>query len=684
MEKFLLDPKAQGAFTSEVMHKVVLNGIDFELPEHIWDAIDDAFGNYWNVEVGYGGWPDLNSAVSSISNWLQREHIVFPIDKVITIVNIIFDWIEQIPGATLDDSEVVIPHNYEEAERLRQEIKKQERHLKDLLPSMSGIPVSNFNDAMTNFVYISDKLKEFYPRTYSRLTKLFNEMEIEWGEVKGTKDIWIRDYMPIQKSDDRFIVYNYNPDYLKESGEEYLTDSHAIANGILNHCNKSHYDITLDGGNVVTCAGHLVLTDKVFQENGKPDFRKHVNMGEIPYNDLHLSHMAQELRYGFYGDVDWAILEVCDIEEVGNDYHVYLTAAGGISPTAARLAKHVILELNSFHNPNAKFIHDVYEPLDPPYRKAIPIEHVGDRIGVPYVSIPKEKVAGVVECNIPDEARAFKDSDPVTDKIGYLTAEFLVEEMHKGRIPKEFLPLQSGVGSTANAILGALGQDKHVPDFNIYTEVLQDSVVAMMLNGRVKDASACSLTVSNECLLQVYDNMDYFKDHLTLRQSEISNSPEIIRRLGVIAINTAIEADLYGNVNSTHISGVKMMNGIGGSGDFIRNAYLSIFTCPSVAKGGVISSIVPFVSHQDSSEHDVNIIVTEQGIADLRGKGPIQRAECIIENCAHPDYKQLLWDYLKIAKMGQTRHNLPAAFAMHDTLARKGDMKLTDFAEYVK
>ena len=207
--------------------------------------------------------------------------------------------------------------------------------------------------------------------------------------------------------------------------------------------------------------------------------------------------------------------------------------------------------------------------------------------------------------------------------------------------------------------------------------------------------------------------MDYFKNHLTLRQSEISNSPEIIRRLGVIAINTAIEADLYGNVNSTHISGVKMMNGIGGSGDFIRNAYLSIFTCPSVAKGGVISSIVPFVSHQDSSEHDVNIIVTEQGIADLRGKSPAQRAETIIENCAHPDYKQLLWDYLKIAKMGQTRHNLPAAcahpdykqllwdylkiakmgqtrhnlpaaFAMHDTLARKGDMKLTDFAEYVK
>ena len=415
-----------------------------------------------------------------------------------------------------------------------------------------------------------------------------------------------------------------------------------------------------------------------------PDFRKHVNLGEIPYNDLHLSHMAQELRYGFMGQVDWAILEVCDIEDCGNEYHVYLTAAGGIAPTAVRLAKKVILELNSFHNPNAKLIHDVYEPLDPPYRQPIPIVNVGDRIGVPYVVVPKDKLVGVVECNIPDEARAFKDSDPVTEKIGHLTAEFLVADMQRGIIPKSFLPLQSGVGSTANAILGALGQDKNVPDFNIYTEVLQNSVVDMMLDGRVKNASACSLTVSNECLMQVYDNMDYFKDHLTLRQSEISNSPEVIRRLGVIAINTALEVDLYGNANSTHISGVKMMNGIGGSGDFERNAFISIFTCPSVAKGGLISSIVPFCSHLDHTEHDVNVIVTEQGVADLRGKSPVQRAETIIENCAHPDYKQLLWDYLKIVKGGHTRHNLPAAFALHDTLARKGDMHLTDFAEYVK
>ncbi|MBR4367439.1 MAG: acetyl-CoA hydrolase, partial [Bacteroidaceae bacterium] len=256
--------------------------------------------------------------------------------------------------------------------------------------------------------------------------------------------------------------------------------------------------------------------------------------------------------------------------------------------------------------------------------------------------------------------------------------------MKRGIIPSTFLPLQSGVGSTANAILGALGNDPAVPDFNIYTEVFQDAIVDLMMKGRVKSASTCSLSVTNEALYQIYDNIDFFKDKLVLRQSEISNSPEVIRRLGVIAINTAIEVDIYGHANSTQICGSKMMNGIGGSGDFERNAYISIFTCPSVAKGGLISSIVPFCSHVDHTEHDVNVIVTEQGVADLRGKSPVERAHAIIENCAHPDYKQLLWDYLKIADKGQSPHKLSAAFALHDTFLREGDMHLTDLSKYVK
>ena len=409
-------------------------------------------------------------------------------------------------------------------------------------------------------------------------------------------------------------------------------------------------------------------------------FRGKVNAGEIAYNDIHLSQMAQELRYGFLGEVDWAILEVCAID---NDGKVYLTAAGGIAPTVARLAKKgIILELNSFHSPKSIGIHDVYEPKDPPMREPIMISKVTDRIGTPYLQIDPNKVVGVVECNIPDEARAFKDADPVTDKIGENVANFLMGEHKKGIIPPGFLPFQSGVGTTANAILGALGSNPDMPAFEVYTEVLQNAIVDLMYKERVKCASTCSLTVTNDVLTDMYNNMDFFRDKLVLRQSEISNSPEVIRRLGLIAINTAIECDLYGHANSTQICGTKMMNGIGGSGDFERNAFLSIFTCSSVAKGGCISSIVPFCSHIDHTEHDVNIIVTEQGVADLRGKSPIQRAHAIIENCAHPDYKQLLWDYLKISQKGQSWHNLGAALSLHEAFVKEGDMRKVDFSKF--
>jgi len=410
------------------------------------------------------------------------------------------------------------------------------------------------------------------------------------------------------------------------------------------------------------------------------DFRKAVNNGEIAYNDIHLSQMAQGLRYGFLGKVNVAIIEAC---EVTPDGKIYLTAAGGISPTIARLADFIIVELNAAHSKAGMGLHDVYEPLDPPYRREIPIYKPSDRIGQPYVQVDPKKIVGIVETNWPDEARAFAEADPVTDKIGQNVADFLVHEMKLGHLPASFLPLQSGVGNIANAVLSALGHDKTIPAFDVYTEVIQNAVIGLIRDGRVKFASGCSLTVTNDCLAEVYRDMDFFRDKLVLRPSEISNNPEVVRRLGVISINTAIEADLYGNVNSTHISGTKMMNGIGGSGDFTRNAYISIFTCPSVAKGGKISAIVPMVSHEDHSEHDVKIIITEQGVADLRGKSPKERAQTIIENCVHPDYKNILWDYLKLTDgKAQTPHNVRAALAMHAELGASGDMRNIDWAQY--
>ena len=120
-----------------------------------------------------------------------------------------------------------------------------------------------------------------------------------------------------------------------------------------------------------------------------------------------------------------------------------------------------------------------------------------------------------------------------------------------------------------------------------------------------------------------------------------------------------------------------MMNGIGGSGDFTRNGYLSIFSCPSVTKGGLISNIVPMVSHVDHSEHSVDVIITDQGVADIRGLDPVQRAERIIDNCANPMYRELLHDYLRMGKGGQTPHTLSASLAFHTEFLNSGDMRNT-------
>ncbi len=264
--------------------------------------------------------------------------------------------------------------------------------------------------------------------------------------------------------------------------------------------------------------------------------------------------MAQEVRYGFMGKVNVAIIEAC---EVTPDGKIYLTAAGGIAPTICRLADQIIVELNSAHSKSGMGMHDVYEPLDPPYRREIPIYKPSDRIGLPYVQVDPKKIIGVVETNWPDEARSFAAADPLTDKIGQNVADFLAADMKRGIIPSSFLPLQSGVGNIANAVLGALGRDKTIPAFEMYTEVIQNSVIGLIREGRIKFGSACSLTVTNDCLEGIYNDMDFFRDKLVLRPSEISNSPEIVRRLGIISINTAIEVDLYGNVNSTHIGGTK-------------------------------------------------------------------------------------------------------------------------------
>ncbi|MDO4702988.1 acetyl-CoA hydrolase/transferase family protein [Tannerella sp.] len=402
------------------------------------------------------------------------------------------------------------------------------------------------------------------------------------------------------------------------------------------------------------------------------DMRTLLNSGGTDYFDMHLSELAQSLRYGFLGKVDVAVVEAADVTADGE---IIPTEGVGIVPTICRLADKILIELNRFHPKEIRGMHDIYEPADPPMRREIPIYQPSDRIGKPYVKVDPKKIIGIVETNNEPDGSAFAPLDDVTLAIGRNVSNFLVNEIKAGRIPASFLPLQSGVGNVANAVLGCMGENKEIPAFNIYTEVIQDAVIKLMEEGRVIFASGCSLSVSREAMKEIYSRLDFFKDKLLLRPEEISNNPELVRRMGLITINTALEADIFGNINSTHVLGTKMMNGIGGSGDFTRSAYLSIFTTPSTAKDGKISAFVPMVSHLDHSEHSVKIIVSEYGVADLRGKSPIQRAHEIIDHCVHPDYRPLLNDYLNMGMKGHTPQNLDCCLAFHKEFAKSGDMR---------
>ncbi|MDE6160066.1 MAG: succinate CoA transferase [Muribaculaceae bacterium] len=410
-----------------------------------------------------------------------------------------------------------------------------------------------------------------------------------------------------------------------------------------------------------------------------PDLRKRINCHDTHYFDRHLSEMGQEMRYGFYGKMDFAIIEAANVTADGE---IVLGCGVGNVAVYAALADKIFIELNEKLPHSLLGMHDVYMPLDPPYRREIPIYSPSDRIGSPVLKVDPRKIVGIVKTDSYDGVKPFTAPDEISKQIGSNVVRFLVSEYESGRLPKEFLPLQSGVGNVANAVLYDLGESTRLPNFMMYTEVIQDAVLALLKKGKCTFASTCSMTFSDQTEAELFNDLNYFHDKIVIRPAEISNNPEVIRRLGVITMNTAIEADIFGNVNSTHVLGTRMMNGIGGSGDFTRNAYISIFSCPSVSKGGVISNIVPMVAHHDHSEHSVDIVVTDQGIADLRHKDPVERAYEIINNCAHPDYRPLLLDYLKAGKGGQTPHTLRAAFEFHNAFNETGDMRNAAFGKY--
>ena len=427
------------------------------------------------------------------------------------------------------------------------------------------------------------------------------------------------------------------------------------------------------------CDGVMAEADAIGQRlpfNTDATTRKAINQGGIDFIDMHLSHVAQHAWFGFLGPMNVAVIEVLGVTADGL---LIPSTAVGNNKTWLEIADKVILEVNTKPPAKMEGMHDIYYGTAiPPRRVPINMTHADDRIGEAYLKVDLSKVVAVVETHKGDRDNVFATPDENSNKIASYIIDFLAHEMKMGRLPKDMLPVQSGVGNVANAVLAGLLTG---PFDNLlgFTEVLQDGMLDLLRSGKMSKASATSISLSGAAYQDFEDNIDFYRERIILRPQEISNHPELVRRLGIIAMNSMIEADIYGNINSTHVMGTSMMNGIGGSGDFARNGYLSFFVTPSTAKDGSISCIVPMCSHVDHTEHDTQIIVTEQGLADLRGLSPRQRAQVIIDHCAHPDFKPQLQDYfdraLKQSAGLHTPHILNEALSWHQRFLDTGSMK---------
>lgn len=443
---------------------------------------------------------------------------------------------------------------------------------------------------------------------------------------------------------------------------------------------KDNQDFKIDlwiGGPVGEKIDGFLSANKMIRkrlgQQSNANLRKMINEREIFFIDLRSGFFPQQIRSGSWGTIDVAVIEAIGITHQGN---IIPSTSLFDGPTLVQMAKKVIVEINTFYPASLEGIHDVYLLKNPPNREPIPIKHPGDRIGTPYIPVEREKIAYIVEATIEDDVIAIPPLDEISQRIGKNLLSFFQREVDSKKLPKNLLPLQIGLGNVSDSVSRELANSSF-EGLTIYSGGIGDGVLDLIDSGKVEVISTSGLYFCTEGQKRFFENLDRYKKTIVLRPLDIADSPEVILRLGVIAINTAIEIDIYGHVNSSHVRGSQIISGVGGSGEFAQNAFLSIFLTPSTSRKGSISAIVPMASHVDHSEHVVDIIVTDQGIADLRGLDPVGRAESIINNCAHPDYRPLLREYLSKAINGTGGHEphlLNEAFAFHKRFKETGTM----------
>ncbi|QLG63642.1 acetyl-CoA hydrolase/transferase C-terminal domain-containing protein [Halorarum salinum] len=377
--------------------------------------------------------------------------------------------------------------------------------------------------------------------------------------------------------------------------------------------------------------------------------RAATNDREVAFTDRNASAIGDEVQYGGMVDPDVAVVEAV---AVGEDWFVPSTSLGA-TPAFVEAADELIVEVNRAQPLGLAALHDVHRPDAPPDRGPIPLSGPGDRIGTAHVAFDPGKLVAVVETDRPDSTYTFRDPTDDDLAIAANLGTFLAAEMERSPAFEDAVHLQFGVGSLGNALMGELMDlEFGGRDVVYFGELIQDGLLDMLDAGRLECASATSLALTAEGQERLFADVERYAEDVVLRPADVSNHAGLIDRFGVVGVNSAIEVDVYGNVNSTHVGGTRMINGVGGSADYNRNSLVTVCALPSTLKGGEVSRVVPMTFHVDHTEHDVDVFVTEQGVADVRGRSPVECAQLIIEQCAHPDVRPDLRAYLRDAREG--------------------------------
>lgn len=339
-----------------------------------------------------------------------------------------------------------------------------------------------------------------------------------------------------------------------------------------------------------------------------PVTRASVNEGRADYTPFYFHQSPRFFTDGTF-PIDVALVSLTPPDEHG--FCSFGVSVGGTKP-AALSAKMVIAQIN---------------------------DQMPRTMGDSFIHV--SQITYAVEASRPLPELGGGKIGPVEEAIGRNCASLI----------EDGSTLQLGIGSIPDAVLKFLGDKK---DLGIHSEMFSDGVVDLYEQGVITGAAktenkgkmvAAFLMGSKK----LYDFVDNNPDVMMLTVDYVNDPVVVSRQNKMVSINSCLQVDFNGQVNSESM-GINQFSGIGGQLDYVRGASMcpngkSILAMPSTAKHGTISRIVPVFepgTTVTTTRTDVHYIVTEYGVANLRGKSLRERARLLI-NIAHPDFRDELW-----------------------------------------